>query len=61
MCVLGALASSSNDPDNMVTYTKGQVLDCISPCIRSTSTLQIAACVELAGDDDGIKKTNLPM
>lgn len=36
------------------------MLDCISRCIRSISALQIVDCVELTGDDDGIKKTNLP-
>lgn len=60
MCVLGAVAPSSNDPDNLVIYTKGQVLHCISPCIPPISTLQIVDCVKLTGDDDEIKKTNLP-
>lgn len=59
MCVLGSIAPSSNDPDNMVIYTKGQVLHCISPCIPPISTLQIVNCVELTDDDDEIKKTNL--
>lgn len=60
MSVLGAIAPSSNDPYNMVIYTKGQVLHCIFPCIPPVSTLQIVDCVELTGDDDEIKKTNLP-
>lgn len=58
--MLGAIAPSSNDPDYMVLYAKGQELHCISPCIPPISTLQIVNCVELTGDDDGIKKTNLP-
>lgn len=36
------------------------MLDCISCYIWSISALQIVNCVELTGDDDGIKKTNLP-
>lgn len=36
------------------------MLDCISRCIWSITALQIADCVEVTGDDDGIKKTNLP-
>lgn len=57
--MLGALGSS-NGPDNIVIYTKGQVLHCISPCISSISTLQIVDCIKLTGDDDEIKKTNPP-
>lgn len=60
MCVLGATAPSSNDPDNTVIYTKGQVFHCIASCIPPISALQIVDCVELTGDDDEIKKTNLP-